>query len=497
MSSAGSEIPEAEAPQVAVLPAPADGSLQRRAVRGTVYSLLNVGGAQVLRLAGNLITSRLLAPDAFGLLFSVMVLNQGLQMISDVGILPSIIQHKRGDERAFLDTAWTIQVVRGVVISGITLALAWPWAQLYGEAELFPLVLVASLQGTITGLDSTKLATLNRRMQVGRLLSINLAQAVVTQAVMIGYAYLTRSAWALLFGAIAGEIARMVLSHLAVPGPNNRFHLEKEAAKVIFSFGKWIFVSTLVTFLGLRFDGLVLPLFVDRETLGVYSIGQSLAALPVLVTGQVVIWVLLPALSESFREDRARFTDNVLRARRVINVAGVFMVAGTAAAAPSFFYVLYDDRYIDAGWMVQLLMVSTWFFFLQETSVRVQLAMGDSRLQMISNLVKLAVTAPAVLVGYWLGGLPYLILGLTFGAFAGYVIVAWNLRTQNIPVFATDLKWTLVGIALALGGGLTPWLIAPYTGVDPHLLSIPIAIVVIAPYGLYAARVVRREMRSR
>ena len=63
-------------------------SLKKRAVTGTLLSVGNVAGMQIIRLAGNLITTRLLFPEAYGLMAMVLVLNQGLQMISDVGILP-------------------------------------------------------------------------------------------------------------------------------------------------------------------------------------------------------------------------------------------------------------------------------------------------------------------------------------------------------------------------------------------------------------------------
>ena len=483
------------------LSAPAIPSLKRRAVRGTVLSILNVGGVQVLRLAGNLITTRLLFPEAYGLMLMVLVLNQGLQMISDVGIVPSIIQHERGEERDFLNTAWTIQLIRGLLISVLAAGLAWPYARFYGQAELFPLVLFASAQGMIGGFDSTKLATLNRRMQLGRLVFVNLGGQVVTLAVMVTWAYLSPTVWSLLGGALAGEIVRVVLSHVALPGPNNRLHWEREAAKVIFDFGKWIFLSTLVTYLGMRFDSIALGKLIDLERLGIYDIGQNLASLPVLVTGQVVIWVLLPALSEAFRDDAARFFDHVARARRVINAVGVLMVAGTAIGAPAFFYLLYDARYHDAGWMVQLLMLPAWFFFLAETSVRVQLAMGESRAQMTANLVKLAGTIPGALGGYWLGeaffgrGLPGLILGLSIGSFIGYGMVALNLRGKGLDIFASDMRWTAVAVLLALAGGLTPWLVGPALGVAPPLLSLVIGGAVLAPYALWSGRLVLREVR--
>ncbi len=489
----------------AALPAQAPPSLKHRAVRGTVLSILNVGGAQVLRLAGNLITTRLLFPEAYGLMLMVLVLNQGLQMISDVGIVPSIIQHERGEERDFLDTAWTMQLVRGAVISVLAALLAWPYAQFYGQPELLPLVLFASLQGVIGGCESTKLAMLNRRIQVGRLVFVNLTAQVVTFTVMVTWAYLSPSVWSLLAGALAGELTRVALSHVALPGRWNRLRWDKEAAKVIFDFGKWILLSTLVTYLGMRFDSISLGKLIDLERLGVYNIGQSLAGLPALVTGQVVAWVLLPALSEAFRDDSKQFFAHVARARRVINAVGVLMVAGTAIAAPAFFYLLYDSRYHDAGWMVQLLMLPTWFFFLAETSVRVQLAMGESRAQMTANVGKLAGTIPGALGGYWLGehafgphhGLPGLLLGLTIGSFIGYAMVALNLRGKGLHIFESDMRWTVVALGLALAGGLTPWIVGPMVGVRPPIVSLFIGSAVLVPYAVWSGRLALREVRHK
>ncbi|HJL18874.1 MAG TPA: oligosaccharide flippase family protein [Sandaracinaceae bacterium LLY-WYZ-13_1] len=472
-------------------------SLKSRAIKGTLLSVANVGGVQILRLAGNLITTRLLFPEAYGLMGLVLVLNQGLQMISDVGIVPNIIQHERGEERSFLNTAWTIQFIRGAGLSVIALAVAWPYAQVYGEPELFPLILVASVQGIISGLDSTKLATLNRRIELGRLVFVNITGQVVTLAVMVTWAYLARNVWALLGGAIAGDVTRMILSHVALPGENNRFSWEKDAARVIFDFGKWIFLSSLVTYVGMRFDSIALGKLIELDTFGIYTVGQNLAGLPQLVTGQIVLWVLLPALSESFRDDEAAFGENVRNARRVMNASGVLMVLATALGAPAFFWLLYDERYHDAGWMVQLLMLNTWFFFLQETSIRVQLAMGDSRSQMIANVAKLGGTIPAALIGFWLGQLPGLILGVTGGSLVGYATVARGLKKKGIPIFVSDLKWTVLGVVLGVAGGYTPWLLGPVVGVDPQLLSIGVGAAILIPYGAWAGRLVLREIRAR
>ncbi len=49
-------------------------------------TLGGVGGQQFLRLASNLILTRLMFPEAFGLMALIQTFMVGLQMFSDIGI---------------------------------------------------------------------------------------------------------------------------------------------------------------------------------------------------------------------------------------------------------------------------------------------------------------------------------------------------------------------------------------------------------------------------
>ena len=120
-------------------------SLMARALRSSMLTVGGFGAAQVMRLASNLILTRLLFPEAFGLMALVSVFMMGLQQFSDVGVTPAILQSRRGDERDFLNTAWTIQAVRGAGLWLLACALAWPMAWIYDEPQLLHLLPVASL----------------------------------------------------------------------------------------------------------------------------------------------------------------------------------------------------------------------------------------------------------------------------------------------------------------------------------------------------------------
>ena len=92
---------------------------RRRMIRAGSW----VGAGQllgnVLRLGSSLVMTRLLAPEAFGLFAIVTVVSVVLALLADVGIRSAIITHSRGTSVDFLDTAWTVQIVRGVLVSEI------------------------------------------------------------------------------------------------------------------------------------------------------------------------------------------------------------------------------------------------------------------------------------------------------------------------------------------------------------------------------------------
>src|SRR5687768_12690090 len=152
----------------------AEPSLKSRAVRGALFTFTRYGGAQIIRLAANLLLTRLLFVETFGLMALISVLLQALEMFSDIGIGPSIIRSRRGDDPRFLDTMWTVQIVRGFGVWIVACIVAAPFAQFYEQPVLAQAIPFAGLNALIAGFASTKQYTLNRHLYLGRVTVLEL-----------------------------------------------------------------------------------------------------------------------------------------------------------------------------------------------------------------------------------------------------------------------------------------------------------------------------------
>jgi O-antigen/teichoic acid export membrane protein len=470
-------------------------AIKSRVIRGTVISLIGQGGSKGLRLISNMILSRLLFPEAFGLMTMINFLVLGLTMISDVGILPNIIQHKRGDEPAFLNTAWTIQVLRGLVLLLLGALFAYPLSLYYGQADLVTLAPIACLTALFNGFDSTNIASMRRKITLGRVVTIEVVSQIGAMTVMIAHAYYFRTVWALVLGSVAAAGIRCFLTHTILPGVRNTFHIEREAARAIFSFGKWIFLSTLITYLAMRLDYLLLGKLIDLREVGVYYLAATLAIIPIEVGGMVVGSVMLPALSEGARKDKQTLNQYFHNAQRLVLSAGLFFMLAMVFFAPAFFWIFYDDRYLDAGWMVQLSMLGTWFLHLQESHSKALLAVGDAQGQAVANLIKLAVSAAAALGLFQVLGLAGFIIGMGIGSMCGQIAVLTKLERHGIPALKGDLKWTTFGLVLSFFGAGLPHLLRRFTSVRVEVTTAAIGAIVLVPLGLFVAKRLRAQLR--
>jgi len=138
------------------------------------------GGIQLIRLLRSLILTRLLFPEAFGVMALVWTLMFALEMFSDLGLPAFVIRDKRGDDPAFLNTVWTLQAIRGVALWVACVLIAHPMALFYQEPMLSKLVPIAGLSAVLSGLNSTALYTLRRRMEFRRLTALELANEIVS-----------------------------------------------------------------------------------------------------------------------------------------------------------------------------------------------------------------------------------------------------------------------------------------------------------------------------
>lgn len=385
--------------------ATARSKLRELAVRASVIELVGHVGNQGMRLLNNLILSRLLFPEAYGLTAIVSVYMYGILMLSDVGIRHCVMRSPRGDDPSFLNTAWSVHIIRGGLLFVVSCALAWPLSMLYGKPVLGPLLAVSALATLIEGFESTATMTLARRVQRAPLVVLELITKVASTILMIVWAVLSPSVWALVAGGTAAVAFYTAGSHFLQPRRKHRFQIEPEAAKELRGFGKWVFGSSAFTFASQEADRLFLGYLLDLTTLGVYSIAGLLSSAISAVTQRMTHSVVYGMLTATVRERPEELGAVYYSARLRLDLLTQPVLGGAVVFGPTLVAILYDDRYLDAGWMLQVLCVRVAISCVSMPASMCLVARGEPRQTMIGQVARFCTVWIGMPVGWHFFGL--------------------------------------------------------------------------------------------
>ena len=423
-------------------------SLKQLAIRGGMWTIFGYGTSQIIRFGSNIILTRLLVPEMFGLMSLANIFLMGLELFSDVGIQPSIIRHPRGEEPDFYNTAWTIQVIRGFMLWLGCLIIAYPVSQIYNEPRLAWIVPVLGLTTLIRGFNSTNLPILTRRIETGKSTRFQIGVQVSSIIITIIWAYFHRSIWALIVGNLASAFLSMFWSHRLISDFRNRWAWDEEAKKELFSFGKWIFISTAMTFLASQADRLILGKLLSLEMLGVYSIAFFLSNFPEQILKRLSGSVILPVVSKLRDQPRSQLRQQILEKRKSVLLACAVGLAILVVTGDAIILFLYDDRYEAASWMLPILALGTWPVIFTQIMYPVLIAVGQPIYGAVGKFLKfLYMIIMLPLAFSWAGNLG-VILAIAFNDIPAYIPVSYGLWKEKLVCIQQDIQGTLVLVIL-------------------------------------------------
>lgn len=426
--------------------------LKKLALHGAAWTVLGFGTAQACRLAGNLVLTRLLAPEAFGIMVLVEMVLAGIQMFSDFGIGAGVVRNRRGNDPQFLNTAWTLQVMRGAGLWLTTCIAAIPISIIYEAPILMQLIPIAGMSALIGGFTSTSVLSLRRDVNLKPLVLWEISSQIFGLLCMIALAWYLRSVWALALGGVIRVAVAATTSQYLIPGRKPRFAWEHAAALELVNFGKWIFLSTALTFLIQWGDRSLLGLFMTKPMLGLFATATIWSRIAVEVLLRLNTQVMFPIYADLFNRGDPLLRKKLFKARLGLAIAFVPPMWALSLGGQWMIDLLYDPRYAEAGWMLQILAAGAVGAVISVPASSILLAVGDSKRHMILQAGRGLVLIACISAGVYLGGVTGMIIGVAASKIVDYPLLAWSIRRYQVWMPALDLGAFLLSGMVILGG---------------------------------------------
>jgi O-antigen/teichoic acid export membrane protein len=421
---------------------PPRGSLKRRTAFTAIWRLGGFGFSQMLRLAGNLVMARLLAPEAFGLMAIVIVVCNGLRMIADVGIRSAVMRSDRGGDPDFLRSAWTLQIVNlsvvafGVVACAGALAVAQTRFDLgdstYADPLLPALIAVSAASMFLLGFESMNVAAAERSLSVGRVVTIELISQLTGLATMLIYGLSVPSVWALVVAFVAAAAVKTVLSHVAMPGPAMGLRWDRSAVAEIWGIGKWLIGSSSLAVVERNGDRLILAALLTPEIYGLYAIARLWIEAAIMAIQHMNFSTNLAALSEIGRE-RTQELGKIFGKLRIVMVAlggaatAIFVTGGDLLVT-----TLYPENLAAVGAIIHMLAPAPLVLAFAPFGPLL-LSRGDSKSLAKVGLVRAATLVLALPLAFWAFGVGGAFVVVAASPLAGSALIARR-AAAHIPV---------------------------------------------------------------
>lgn len=408
---------------------PSLANLSRKSVRGGFVTVSAQGVKFVIQTGTMMVLARLLSPEDFGLQGMVVVVTGFLGLFRDAGLGMATVQRAEVTH-AQTSTLFWINVVIGVLLTTLCAAAAPLLVAFYHEPRLYWVAVVSGAMFLCNGLAAQHGALLQRGMRFVTLAKIDVLSLAVGSAVGIVMALLGCRYWSLVGMALVSSIVGTAGVWLVVPwvpGAPRR----GSGIRGMLHFGGIATCNSLVVFITLNVEKLLLGRYWGADALGLYGRAYQLVTLPIQQMNSAVTGVAFPALSR-IQHDAERLARSFLRAYSLLISLTVPITITCALFADEIVRIVLGAKWMEAAPIFRLLAPVALVFAVANPFSWLVLSTGRA----VRALCISMATTPVVIGGIALG-LSHGPKGVAFGYSSALIlllipIAAWSKQGTKV-----------------------------------------------------------------
>jgi O-antigen/teichoic acid export membrane protein len=376
-----------------------------------------------------------------------MLVLGSLDQFSKAGVEEALIQKKKVIKQ-YLNVAWTINIVRGLIVFVLVYLIAPHAANFFGNEQADPVIKTISLILILHAFYNIGIVHLQKDLNFKKLFFYRFSGNLADFIVAVSVALILKNVWALICGLLLGHFTRLVVSYLIHPyRPTLR--LDAAVAKEIFKFGGWITGIGIIAFLIAQGDDAVVGRVLGATSLGFYYLAFLIATLPLSEIRLLVSRITLPAYA-TMSDDIKRLKESYLRVLQmtvfIVTPAGI----GLCLVAPEFTRVILGQKWEPIIAPLQILAVAGIFTSFVSTGSSLFYASGRPKIEFQIQSMRLIALACVIYPLTLKWGITGTALAVTISS--AIVIPFWLARSiYIIEANLTDFLRKLLPIFIASG----------------------------------------------
>ena len=422
-------------------------------LRGDLFATTASFAAQVvIRLGSSLILTRILKPEAYGIVAIVSSISYVVALLADIAVTVSLVRHQHGDQPDYLNTAWTLRLGRSLLNALLMFWAAPLLAELY-HAPLLTLPLrIFSVWFVLEGFESMSFPLAIRRRNSRIIVYSELVANAVTTAFTLAYCYFTRDYMGMVYGMLLNRLLVTLMSYGFYRDVRPRLMVNREAARELLRYTRYAVPSSFITLVLNQFDKMIFLRLFDLRLLGVFSLAGNIASPIDALIWRISELVLYPRCAHDFRADPAAYARRYYTHNTGVFLSVLTLPAVIGGAAPLLIAVLYDPRYAQAGMILQAFMLRTALLGLASPAEHMLIAAGELQVQLNGNICRAIFMVVGTVGGFYLAGFAGFVYGIALSGLAPLLYYLWLQGRKGFLIVRYELYkviFLLVSFALS------------------------------------------------
>jgi O-antigen/teichoic acid export membrane protein len=414
------------------------GFIAGRTATGAAWLIASRLGTRSIDIISLLVLARVLTPQDFGIVAVAMTLVQVVEAVFEIPVEQVLIRTS-DVTRSMLNTAFTLSAARGLLLALLLASISFPFAAIYDDDRLAPLICFLSLAPAVRSLWSPRMTLFARTLDFRRELIIEISGKLAAFALAAACALITGSYWAIALGTVVTPVIMVTVSYLLAPF---RPRLSLSEWPIFAGFLGWTTASQAVTAINWQIDWLILGGIVSKAKLGEFSMASSLAGLPEQAIIKPIVRPLLSAFS-LIQTDRNRLCDAYLRTASTVYTVGLPVMLGLSVLAEPAVRLALGPKWQQSWPYLQWMALTLIPPLFTSPLGALAMALGRANIFLRQSMCELVVKLPLTLVGaLWFGVYGVIVARAITSSFMALVSACLVRQLAGIPVWKQLVQQT-------------------------------------------------------
>ncbi|MGV7224174.1 MAG: lipopolysaccharide biosynthesis protein [Nitrospinales bacterium] len=348
-------------------------ALRERMIHAGFWSISLHGFSRLLGILRTIIVAKLLAPDDIGLFTLAVLTLLFVETFLKTGFDSALVQ-RQGNIAHDLNVAWTVHVILGFIRASLLFFIAPTIAALFDEPMVKSLVQVVAFGMICHGFMNAGVIYLKKELEFHKEFLLLLSKVLADLCVSVAAAVHLRSAWALIYGLLAGYVVQVFVSYKIHPF-RPQFSFDLKVFHQLFTYGKWMNLTGIATYMGTYFASVTIGKIMNVYALGIYQLTYWIVQAALVELAAAIGVVAFPAFSH-IKNDQKRLQQAFIKTTGFTISVLIPITAILSLTSPEFVSIFLGEKWMEMIPLLKLLSVAGCFHAIAITGIPIFLSLG-------------------------------------------------------------------------------------------------------------------------